>query len=198
METQLRRIAALARQLSEAELRVVLELTTRATQNTISASSRELARQTKLSRSNVIAAIESLNGRGLITSDRGTATRASSHKLHFLTTAVLPGGEVLTERGPIAGPPPHQQVDLFQDRPGAEKTPEGGLAEGPPQDKERARAGVTSNCPSPAVQVLDDLLRANPKKVDDALMKRAHEWLFGYMRKFGQRDPHGPDQQIVA
>jgi len=47
--------------------------------------------------------------------------------------------------------------------------------------------------------VLDDLLQANPKKLDDERKHKAREWIYGYMRKFGkERDPHPPDQQIVA
>ena len=120
MHDALQRIATLAASLKEAELRTLLELTRRANQNQqCRESSRQIAEATGLSRSNVVAAIDALCQRGLISSDGGSATRAATYTLEFLRTAVLP------VRGPIAGPPPcekaaenAQQVVLFQDQGG--------------------------------------------------------------------------------
>ncbi|MGH9583329.1 MAG: helix-turn-helix domain-containing protein [Bryobacteraceae bacterium] len=90
MQPALDRIAALAPTLKEAELRTILELTRRAGDGSeCRCSSRELARAAQLSRNHVQAAIDSLTERGLIESDGGSATRASSYHLAFLETAVL-------------------------------------------------------------------------------------------------------------
>ena len=124
MEDALQRIAALASSLKEAELRILLELTRRANEDRqATQSTRQLAESTGLSRSNVTAAIHSLAERGLIQTDGGSATRASSYQLSFLET-------VLIERGPITGPP----LDS--------KQAQGGLITGPPLYKERARARI--------------------------------------------------------
>jgi DNA-binding MarR family transcriptional regulator len=90
----LRRLADLAPTLKEAELRTLLELTRQAIDGHTAAPSRTLAKATKLSRRNVVAAIDSLSSeeRKLITSDGGSATRAASFSLHFLDTVRLEHG----------------------------------------------------------------------------------------------------------
>lgn len=138
----LQRLAAIASTLKEAELRTALQLTARAKGNTATASSRQLARATNLSRKNVQIATHSLHERGVITTDGGTATLASTYHLHFLDTAVLP------ERGVITTPPQPEQRPLYDATPGVVTTPplasnqrHPGVVTTPPANKEpRARA----------------------------------------------------------
>lgn len=214
METALERIAAIASTLKEAELRTLLELTRRADRaNQVRYSSRKLAAATRQSRRNVQDALDALAERGLITSDGGSATRASTHQLAYTTTAVLPGP------GAVGAPPSTEQEALFERHPGAEATPHPGAARAPLINRERAGAGATSfpssfqirddvtnstsgkpaEISAASMGVLDAILKANPKKIDPELATRARDRLYGYMRKFGRSlEPHPPDQQIVA
>lgn len=215
METALERIAAIASTLKEAELRTLLELARRANNGgEVRCSSRKLAEATRQSRRNVQGALDTLAERGLIATDGGSATRASSYQLTFTRLAVLTGP------GAAGAPPPSQQVALFERHPGAAGAPPTGAAGAPPLTKERARASATSNFPSSfenpydvaastggknggisreSLKVLDAILRANPKKAEPELLEKAKDRLYGYMRKFGpDREPHPPDQQIIA
>lgn len=210
MEDPLQRLAALASTLKEAELRTLLELTARAARaesNNTTASSRELAPATKLSRPNVQHAIDQLAERGLLTSDGGSATRASTYHLNFLETAVLevrgrgitsepPQAEKSNGSGFIAEPP----AALFQSQGGIEAEPgeasqqsQGGSTIEPPIL--RAREPIDSD----AQHAIDRLLKANPKKYDAGKLMIARQWLHGYAAKFGRMpNPHPPDEQICA
>jgi DNA-binding transcriptional MocR family regulator len=87
MSAVLKHIATVAKGLSKAELHVLIELASRAEeagQKDAVASSRELAEETGLARSSVQSAIDSLNSKGVIRSDAGTATRSAMHRLLFL------------------------------------------------------------------------------------------------------------------
>jgi hypothetical protein len=193
MDDALERIAAIASSLKEAELRTLLELTRRADgRNQVRYSSRKIAEAAGLSRKNVQLALDSLTNRGLISSDGGSATRASTYQLAYTTTAVLPGP------GVIATPPHPQQEALFRRHPGAEKTPPPGVIATPPINRE-CTGGKPAEISAASTGVLDAILRANPKKIDPELLARARDRLYGYMRKFGRSlEPHPPDQQIVA
>ena len=80
---------------------------------------------------------------------------------------------------------------LFQDHGGLVTGPGGGPIAGP-----HPRARVEN---SDSIELLDRLLKSSPKKFDDATRAKGKEWLYGYMRKFSrERDPHPPDEQIVA
>jgi hypothetical protein len=84
MSDALQRIAALASSLSQAELRVLLELAVRAEAagaTEIMASSRHLAQSTGLARASVQGAIDSLNARRFIQSDTGSPTKPALHRL---------------------------------------------------------------------------------------------------------------------
>ena len=87
MSAVLKHIAAIAKGLSKAELHVLIELASRAEEageNDAVASSRELAEQTGLNRSSVRIAVDSLNSKGVILSNTGTATGPAMHRLLFL------------------------------------------------------------------------------------------------------------------
>lgn len=195
MEDALFRIAALAPTLKEAELRCLIELAARQQNGIAQTSSRALARATAVSRNHVQAAIHSLTDRSIISSDGGTATKATSYGLNFLATAVLPTSAVPPERGCFREPPLAPQGSLplaaFGSHPGCEGEPPPGYLKQP-----HPRARVEN---SDSIELLDRLLKSSPKKFDDATRAKAKEWLYGYMRKFGrERDPHPPDEQIIA
>lgn len=101
MSVVLKHIASAAKGLSKAELHVLIELAARAEEageNDAVASSRELAEATGLARSSVQIAVDSLNSKGLIRSDAGTATRSAMHRLLFLEAVEIRLG------GPISRP----------------------------------------------------------------------------------------------
>ena len=84
MSCALQRIASLANSLSQAELRVLLELAVRAEASgarEITASSRHLAQSTGLARASVQVAIDSLNARQLIRSNAGSPRQPAAHCL---------------------------------------------------------------------------------------------------------------------
>jgi biotin operon repressor len=211
MEDPWRRIAALAPTLKEGELRVLLELTrNRNESNRARCSSRQLAESTGLSRKNVQLAIDSLASRGVIASDGGSATRASTYQLAYLDTAVLPG------RGVIKTPPPPEQVALFQRHPGVVMTPplaseerHPGVVMTPPPDeesvtsadrsKEHARAPGSIDFDSNVVAVFDRLAKAKPKNYDPKEFAEARSRLHNYKRKFGaEKQALAPDDDFVA
>jgi DNA-binding transcriptional MocR family regulator len=87
MSAVLKHLAAIAKDLSKAELHVLIELASRAEAAgglDANASSRDLAEATGLARSSAQLAIDSLNKKGLIHSDAGAGTRAAYHRLIFL------------------------------------------------------------------------------------------------------------------
>ncbi len=202
MEDALSRIAALAPTLKEAELRCLIELTRRADDDGHSRSSlRQIRAATRQAQHSLCDAIHSLIDRGLIiASDRGSTTRAATYRLAYLEVAVL------VEPGAIGAPPKPEQRCLTDTTPGAFGTtpavlsehqgsaigtPQGG-AQGTPHPRARVET-------SESIELLDRLLKSSPKKFDDATRAKAKEWIYGYMRKFGrERDPHPPDDQIIA
>ena len=115
----LQRIASLASSLSQAELRVLLELAVRegaAGATEITASSRHLAQATGLARASVQAAIDSLNARRLIQSDAGSPTQPAAHRLLCIYAEPNTGGLIAEPR--VAQPAGHP-----------------GLASEPPRDE---------------------------------------------------------------
>lgn len=87
MSALLKRIASIAKGLTKAELHVLIELAARLDSErglTAMASSRDLAEQTGLARASVQTAIDSLNRKGFLYTDSGTATRPAAHRLRFL------------------------------------------------------------------------------------------------------------------
>jgi hypothetical protein len=98
MSAVLKHIADLAKQLTPSELHVLIELAARA-ESAVShdalASSRDLAERTGLVRASVQTAIDSLNKKGLIWSDKGSTTRAACHRLLFLDAVeIREGGHI--------------------------------------------------------------------------------------------------------
>jgi hypothetical protein len=93
-------LAAIAPGLSEAELRVAIYLISiqDPQHHTCRASSRQIAEATRVARSNVKRAIDSLTRRSLIATREGNATTTSAYRLNFTQAVTIRGG--LT-----AGPP---------------------------------------------------------------------------------------------
>jgi DNA-binding FadR family transcriptional regulator len=203
----LERIAALAPDLKESEVRVLIEMSRRVattSSHTVTISTRDLAEATKVSRSNIKPAITSLNKRGIITSDKGSATVAATHELKFLKTVRL-------LRGPVTGPPQSQQVGLFQAQGGPVMSPpvdllqaQGGPTPSPPHIQRAERADTSSNFDFDSIQENIDrhfarLLKAKPNDYDAARLKNAEEEMHGYQAKFGRLpNPHPPDAQLCA
>jgi hypothetical protein len=103
MSEVLQRLAFLASSLSQAELRVLLELAVRAEAagaTEIAASSRDLAQTTGLARASVQAAIDSLNARRFIQSDTGSPTKPALHRLVCFHAGKIESG--LTTEPPVA------------------------------------------------------------------------------------------------
>ena len=108
MSCALQRIASLANSLSQAELRVLLELAVRAEASgarEITASSRHLAQSTGLARASVQVAIDSLNARQLIRSNAGSPTQPAAHCLLCLHANKIGSG--LTTEPEVAQPVSH-------------------------------------------------------------------------------------------
>lgn len=200
------RVAELARSLSCAEYRVLHLLLLRAYRgdcHTATMSTRELAHATGLARSNVITALHGLCERNVIATDQGSASRSAAYRLVFLEVLVLSPSLV---PGPDLGPPPtdkNMQVVLFQDQGGPDLGPGVVSQQDHPPDlstaalKEDGRARVDLDYES--TNLIDRLLKANPKKFDTGQIQRFRDWLHGYVAKFGREPhPHAPDDKIVA
>jgi hypothetical protein len=143
-------LARLAPGLSEAELRLLLQLATMvgagedaaAGDQWISCSSRRLAELAGLARSNVVTALSRLRRRGVLAVREGTASDPAAYRLAFLRrpagggpVAGPPSPDLFGVGGPVAGPP----LDLLQDHPGPITGPPpplfsgvGGPVAGPP------------------------------------------------------------------
>jgi hypothetical protein len=188
-------LAAVAPGLSEAELKVALHLASieDPVHHGAKGSSRHIAKATRLSRSNVQRALDSLNRRFLITTREGTATRSSYHGLNFTQTTAFRGG--LT-----AGPPPAQMA-----------LP-GGPTAGPPV---RATippdfAGVASQQghpfePVPLLdkdfdyELIDRVLTAKKADFPDQDIAAVRQAVHGYSVKLrGDHATHPPDDRIAA
>ncbi len=194
MEDALSRIAALAPSLKEAELRCLIELTRRAgNEKQVRCSSRELARAMQVSRPNVQAAIDSLTNRELITTDGGSATKASSYKLTYLETAVLP------ERGSFTEP----QVALFQSQGGIVTEPGSGFAT-EPHPRARVAPGSESDLDwdrriRASSDLYDRIAKASPESYDSDEIRIVREALCGYWRRMrSEPDAHPPPPKICA
>lgn len=128
MSAVLKHIADLAKDLNNSEMHVLVELASRAEiagGHDVIASSRDLAERTGLVRASVQAAIDSLNKKGLIWSDTGSATRAACHRLLFLDAVEI------REGGPTV-------------RPGvAQNLSQGGLKNGPVVAQKLGQGGST-------------------------------------------------------
>jgi len=94
-------IAAIAPGLSEPELKVAIHLTKIRDRhhNTALASSREIAEATKVARSNVVRAIDSLNFKCHLSTRQGSGQKASAHRLNFLFITAIASGPTV---GPLA------------------------------------------------------------------------------------------------
>lgn len=204
-----RRLAALAPTLREAELRVCLALAAlhaRQPGAPVPASSRSLSSLTRLARSAVVAALDSLAARGLLGEIRGSTSRPAAYSLLWLETLEMPP----QPGGPPTGPPQDSQNSvpvLFEDQPGLPAGPgvvlqqdQGGPFAGPPPtgNKGLPPAVDIDNDLLP-IQIIDRLLTANPKNTPPADLANARRWLHGYRLKLG-REPrvHPPDDRILA
>ncbi len=201
------RIASLAPQLTDAELRVLLALAPGAIASehfTVTASSRQIEKLTALTRANVRLALKRLSARRLIVQRKGTATSSTAIWLQFVETVVLPGPAV---GGIAAIPPPHQggittsppvgsqqsqYVGLLQSHPGIFTIPPPTENEGLPHTGHGVDIDIDSD-------TIDRLLKAKPTDFDPQRRSAARQWLHGYALKFGREpDCHPPDDRIVA
>jgi hypothetical protein len=197
----LRRIAELAPTLKEAELRVLMALTslTATPENSIHISSRKLADLSRVARRNVQRALDSLTERCIITTRQGTPKQPAGILLNFLATITI-GGAAVT-------PPPTRQWRQTSATGGAKETPQvalferqGGPETGPPPgqddgvDDAGARVDSNSN-----FDLIDRLLRASPSDYEREAIAKARACLHGYAVKLGrEKDRHPPDDRLVA
>src|SRR6185312_15079487 len=108
MSDALQRISSLASSLTQAELRVLLELAVRVEASgamETTASSRDLAQATGLARASVQGGIDSLNARRLLQSDAGSPTQPAVHRLVCFHTEIDRSG--LASRPEVAQPLSH-------------------------------------------------------------------------------------------
>ncbi len=201
----LERIASLAPELSEAELRVLLALAPEALQSehvTLSISTRQLEAKTKVTRANIQIALKKLSARRFIVVRAGGPSRPAIIKLQLLETVVLQGGITAMPppgQGGIATIPPlasqqSQYLALEQCHPGIAAMPP------PTQNQQLAdrSAGVDIDIDSDS-DVFNRLLRARPSHFDAARKAAARGMLHGYAAKFGREpDCHPPDDVIVS
>jgi hypothetical protein len=202
----LQRIAELAPTLKEAELRVLTHLASIAENNphhTARASSRAIATATKLARSAVIRAIDSLTSRKLIATRQGKGQSASGFLITFLETLKISNPKWSSKRTTTP-----EQVVLFEDQGGPLGGPEWSLSRttsGPfrgPLDVENKQTSQEGTDPleqyfDDSILPIDRLSKANPKDYDKKLLDWARRSLHGYMAKFGQAT-HPPDDKILA
>jgi hypothetical protein len=195
-------LSALAPTLKEAELRVLLELMSRPRCGDgieVTASSRELASATRVSRSWLRAAMASLEDRKIITTKPGTATRAAKHTLNFLEI-ISTGGSVANPPNPqYVGPQRTQYVGSLRTHPGSVADPP--LFENTPLPSERPRVDVL-RVGNP---ILDRVLNCKASKADPETLRYFRARLHSHMAKLGTDDtgqplpqPHPPDDQVVA
>jgi hypothetical protein len=193
--TTAQRLAAIAPTLKKAELRVLLELTARAEaspHHSVTISSRDLASATRSTRSHLREALQALSARGLITTRQGTATRASVHQVNLLDTVLLGGSE--------KDPPPASQWVPNGPTPGLFRSHPGTAADPPPLENTGLPvAPAPVDTTDSSTELLDRLLKANPKRVDPDLLATARRFLHGYVAKLAA-DPgrHPPDDRLVA
>jgi len=189
-------LVALAPGLGEAELRVCLYLASIENPgHGARASSRQLAKATRLSRSNVQRALDSLNQRCLIATREGTATRSGSYLLNFTHTVAFKGGltvgpppaQMSLSGGPVVGPPVWATLPPV---PGGVASQQGHPSEPvPPVD-----ISIQSD------SILDRVLTAKPTHFDRRDLSELRPWVDGYWRQFGPlgRDAHPLDDTLLA
>lgn len=179
LRTAQQTLATMAPGLTDAELRVALFLWSVADQTTniVVASSRQVAAGTRLARSNVVRAIDSLTRRCFITTRQGTATRSSTYRLNWPALQPLPGVVLQQDHPPVQNLP---GVVLRQDHPSE-----------PPID-------VFDSSIDPE-GIIDRMLRARPTHFPKSDLAKLREWIHGYQAKFGRApNPHPPDDFLLA
>jgi hypothetical protein len=195
---------AIARELSEVQLRVLLHLAWLCEQDTsAAASTREIAAATGASRRNVQLAVKFLEEtKCLISRIPGTAIKPARYSVHL--PQQFPQ---LRESGAAATPPGGSlQTPLWQPgdaTPGAAADPRGGAAMTP-------RTAEINQLPQTAAsvdeidyenqrRVLDRAHARRPEKPNPEDLKEVRRWVHGYQLKFGKvPEAHAPDDDIMA
>lgn len=191
-------LASLAPTLKEAELRIAVELASRAARNparVVTVSSRDLAKACKIARSAIVPALDSLTARGLLTSRQGTATKPAVHQVNFLLTARFP----TLKGGPVTGPPPTDEWSCNRTRVVLQKD-QGGPFPGPPPPENAPLFEFAATIEfKTSNSILDRTLQARPNnfaKSDlQALAGYAYKWLI--LQK-GMQGAHPPDNLTLA
>ena len=225
MSAVLKRIASITKGLTKAELHVLIELAARLDAEgglTAMASSRDLAEQTGLARASVQTAIDSLNRRGFLHSDAGSAIRPAGHRLMFLElvensisgptagpqVAQNPGQGGLTVRPVVAqisgqgGPEVRPLVaqTLSQGGPNSEPLANKKSNTYEPPYKERARMRADS-IEKEFDKIIDRLQTAQKSDFDEEIFELARNRIAGHHAKFAResnRLPTLPDDKIMA
>lgn len=194
-------LATLAPTLSEAALRLLIELTRRGLERpdlSFKASSRDLAAAAKCSRRHMFEALASLENSGLILTRRGTSSAPSAFRLTYLETLSMggaPAAPPLVPHGHHPGTPAAPPLVPYGHHPGAPAAP-------PPIEN----ATLFDNPPPPLdieeesiVRIFDRVSKAKPADHDPDTLQEAREWLHGYHAKFGRTpNPHPPDHRILS
>lgn len=192
-------LARIASTLTEAELRICLQLQAMASAPhfSVRVSSRRLAVLTGLARSNVVVAIDNLSAKKLLCIREGTATTASAYGLNWCLVRSIQGG-------PVAGPPPSAEVDLQQGhhRSCFETTP--GPVSGPPPTGNTGLSSDPASLDSSTSfdGLIDQVLGARPTHFHTAELDRCRQRIFGFFLKWaevhGFQPPAAPEPLILA
>jgi hypothetical protein len=220
-------LAAIAPGLTEAELRIALQLAAlQDTAGSTAVSSRNLETRTRVARKNVQRALDSLNHRSLIRTTPGSATRPAVHSLSFTRTAAIPapapepdpdpqGGlweESVRLGGVTATPPPANgwshsdatptellQGVASQRRHPLEPLPALDIDTSIDLDRSSAQTRETTNPTPPPDSILDRVLTARPQHFQESQLSELRGYAYKWLTmQRRQQDAHPPDLQTVA
>ena len=186
-------LAAIAPHLKEAALRLATYFAAeaeKAPDHTISPSTRELSAKTGLVPSSLNRAISQLCDpkANFVTARRGSATRPTRYQINFLSTV---RGASFREAPPKEAPP---KTELLFEQQGAS------FGEAPHTENTGNSTSAARLDSEPRLTpILDRVLKSRPANFDKAEIRKAREWLHGYMVKVGNDpDAHPPDDFITA
>jgi hypothetical protein len=192
-------LAAIAPHLKEAALRLATYFAAAAARlphQTLSISTRELSRHTRLAPSALNRAIQQLSDQKLayIRVDPGTTTHRSSYVILFLRTV---RGASFGEAPPKEAPP--QTALLFEQHPAS-------FGEAPPTENTALTADAAAlQISGASLRLINQIHCATAKDFNPEQISEFRSWLHGYMERFGrdQNDrpipkPHPPTNTEVA
>lgn len=192
-------LARIAPSLTEAELRICTQLQAMAAAPhfSVRVSLRRLAELTGLAHSNVKLAVKALRAAKMLITREGTPTSANAYGLAWCLVTPFKGG-------PVAGPPPRQEVDSQQAHRWAFPEPTPGPVAGPPPTENK---GLTHDSPpldiDPLEYLIDQVLDARTANFHSSEIETAaatlESWFARWAQVHGFRQPEPiRDRLIIA